>query len=336
MRLEGANGYIDRVRRAGLRTLALPLLALAIAGMATVACGSRSSLDDITYVLRYGNEAGVDGADLDGPDSPGDDGTLDGDGPSDAPGDRIADAHRDVVVLTNCPDPSSTYIYVVTEQKELLSFYPPTAAFMSIGTLACPTADSTATPYSMAVDRRGTAYVLYNDGELFRVSTRTVRCTATSFASTPTFSQFGMGFAADSNGTTDTLYVAPSAAGVLGTIGIPAFNTNVVGSLPLQDSELTGTGDGRLFAFYSAPASMAIAQLDRSNANVLSNTNLPSVQHGVGWAFAFWGGDFYLFTAPSGTSQVTRFRPSDRSEVVVATLPNTIVGAGVSTCAPQI
>ncbi len=72
-----------------------------------------------------------------------------------------------------------------------------------------------------------------------------------------------MGFAADSNGTTDTLYVAPSAAGVLGTIGIPAFNTAVVGSLPLQDSELTGTGDGRLFAFYSAPNSMAIAQLNR-------------------------------------------------------------------------
>jgi hypothetical protein len=45
-------------------------------------------------------------------------------------------------------------------------------------------------------------------------------------------------------------------------------------------------------------------------------------------------GDFYLFTAPGGSSIVTRFRPSDGSLVQVATLSQTIVGAGVSTCAP--
>ena len=39
--------------------------------------------------------------------------------------------------------------------------------------------------------------------------------------------------------------------------------------------------------------------------------------------------------APGGTSEVTRFRPSDNSTKVVAKLPEVIVGAGVSTCAPQ-
>jgi hypothetical protein len=46
-----------------------------------------------------------------------------------------------------------------------------------------------------------------------------------------------------------------------------------------------------------------------------------------------------LFTAPPSTapsSIVTRYRPSDGSIVQVATAPGlTIVGAGVSTCAPQ-
>ncbi|MGH7281076.1 MAG: hypothetical protein ACRELY_06100, partial [Polyangiaceae bacterium] len=61
---------------------------------------------------------------------------------------------------------------------------------------------------------------------------------------------------------------------------------------------------------------------------------LPGVTIQGGWAFGFWGGDFYTFTG-GGPSTVTRFRPSDKSIVQVATYPSEIVGAGVSTCAPQ-
>ena len=66
------------------------------------------------------------------------------------------------------------------------------------------------------------------------------------------------------------------------------------------------------------------------------------MQQGRGWAFAFWGGDFYLFTCPfSGptqsctSSRVTRFRPGDKSITQVGSYRGIIVGAGVSTCAPQ-
>jgi len=58
---------------------------------------------------------------------------------------------------------------------------------------------------------------------------------------------------------------------------------------------------------------------------------------GGSWAFAFWGGDFYTFTAQdlNAGSVVTRFRPSDGSIVQVGHTAESIVGAGVSTCAPQ-
>ena len=57
-------------------------------------------------------------------------------------------------------------------------------------------------------------------------------------------------------------------------------------------------------------------------------------------AFAIWGGDFYTFTglltAQQGATEVTRFRPRDGSIVPVGQIVGeTIVGAGVSTCAPQ-
>jgi hypothetical protein len=66
-------------------------------------------------------------------------------------------------------------------------------------------------------------------------------------------------------------------------------------------------------------------------------SDLPGVDIAGGWAFAFWGGDFYTFTAPGDTSTVVqRFRPSDGTVVQVASLSLVVVGAGVSTCAPQM
>jgi hypothetical protein len=121
--------------------------------------------------------------------------------------------------------------------------------------------------------------------------------------------------------------------------------TNIV------NAELTGTGDGRLFAFYAQGASSAIAQLDPSTGRAVGNDNLSALpqklpagvmgMHTSGWAFAFWGNDFYLFTTdltdltPTGGSVVTRFNPADGSQATVTRLPELIVGAGVSTCAPQ-
>ena len=81
----------------------------------------------------------------------------------------------------DCPDADATLVYLVSAQNELFSFYPPTVTFTSIGTLVCP-ARPNETPFSMAVDRKGKAYVVFTDGNLFQVSTSTAACIATPFA----------------------------------------------------------------------------------------------------------------------------------------------------------
>ncbi len=64
---------------------------------------------------------------------------------------------------------------------------------------------------------------------------------------------------------------------------------------------------------------------------------LTGVGQGSGWAFAFWGGTFYTFTAPGGSTIVTRYNVNDGTIAQVASTPGDIlVGAGVSTCAPQM
>jgi hypothetical protein len=259
------------------------------------------------------------------------------------------------VFVNDCPDAGATLIYVVTETNSLLSFYPPTAAFTFIGQLDCPAMNG-ATPFSMAVDKQGTAFVVFSDGELFQVSTRTAACVPTPYMQGQLgVTTFGMGFVGNSTGTGDTLFVAPdgTSVGELGTIDTTSFTLSVIGQFgpeTVNEAELTGTGDGRLFAFYAATdpttgaTTSAVAQIDPTNATVLANNNLNNLPQGSGWAFAFWGGSFYLFTDPSGGggggppgggSQVTQFNPADLSQTTVATMGDIIVGAGVSTCAPM-
>src|SRR5262249_25479099 len=83
-------------------------------------------------------------------------------------------------------------------------------------------------------------------------------------------------------------------------------------------AELTGTGDARLFGFFaSQPPSLA--EIDVSDAHVISLTSLPTVDTGAAIAFAQWAGDFWLFSTPTPTgpdlphSMVTRVRPKDAS-----------------------
>jgi hypothetical protein len=277
-----------------------------------------------------------------------------GDGGADATTDRATSDVRDALPpietgpredasRDDCPDADSTLVYLVTEDNELMSYNPPSGAFRTIGILACP-ASTTATPFSMAVDRKGTAFVVFSDGSLFRVSTATGACVKTTYVSGQSgFQTFGMGFSTEGLGPAESLFVAGdgqgSSASGLARIDTTTFKLTAIRDFfpSIDRAELTGTGDGNLFAFYTKfdkPGSF-VGQIDKTNARVVAESALPTVEQGQGWAFAFWGGDFYLFTAPGGGSTVTRFRPADGSVTAVGSWPSVIVGAGVSTCAPQ-
>ena len=269
----------------------------------------------------------------------------------DAPLPPIDVAPKPDVIRNDCPDAAATLIYVITTAYDLYSFNPPSGAFTRIGAIRCPSAPN-ATPFSMAVDRKGVAYVLFDDGELFRVSNLTAACTDTGYfpGQVPSFQTFGMGFASDTNGPAETLYVASDTnassfgPSQIGKIDVTTFRLSPIGTFDsrVTNAELTGTGDGRLFAFYAtalnlSTAPTAIGEVDKGTGGLLAETPLPTVHLGNHWAFGFWGGDFYTFTGLNGNgTDVTRVRPSDGSVTVVGTLGEDIVGAGVSTCAPEL
>ncbi len=251
----------------------------------------------------------------------------------------------------DCPDAEATLVYLVTSQHELYAFYPPALSFRLVGNLECPIGPGGATPFSMAVDRRGSAYVLYTDGRLFRVSTLDASCTATSYRPNQNgFSTFGMGFAADDVPGNERLFVAESGgfqtpgeerdSTGLASIDTTSLVLSFVGVFnpPIPRAEFTGNADGRLFAYWPVGTSQPqgyIAEIDKRSGEVQARSEVPVGSRSDAFAFAFWGGDFWMFNSDGmGPTALSRFRPLNGSTITAATFPSSIVGAGVSTCAP--
>jgi hypothetical protein len=229
-------------------------------------------------------------------------------------------------------------IYLVTKENDLYRFAPESLALTRVGRLDC--ASGLATPFSMAVDRVGTAWVLFSDGHLFKVSTTDARCTPTAFEpGQQGFTRFGMAFATDGAGG-ESLFAADGEGEGLATIDTSTLSLSFVGSYQgaASTGELTGTGSGRLFAFFekAPPANLPrIVELDRESGRITDEKGLAGTEIGAGWAFAHWGGDFWLFTAPGSRSQVDLYEyTTGETRTVLRDLDFVIVGAGVSTCAP--
>lgn len=265
------------------------------------------------------------------------------------------------VEADTCAD-GTQQIYVVTDADVLLRFEPAMDAhvFTEVGPLDCPSGPEwpargggPSHPYSMSVDRQGRAWVLYTSGEIFRVDTTTGACSPTAWTpGTAGFQLFGMGFvAAASSSSEERLFISGGAAeapqdGRLATIDATSFGVDVRAPLVRHEygPELTGTGNAELFAYYPGRAGNLVARLQQQSASVQQEWPLPPMA-GIptGWAFAHWGGRFYIFVTEhdlstiTSNSRVLRLDPAGGPvDVLLSNLPFKIVGAGVSTCAPVI
>ncbi len=156
-----------------------------------------------------------------------------------------------------------------------------------------------------------------------------------------------MGFASDDgDGTAETLYVAGAASSEIGATGAVRLATIDLTSLALTPRgsaftgwpELTGTGEGELWAFFpgSAPSARRLNKDDGAALSTLPITAIPAGDPRA-WAFAFWGGRYYVFLRQDSdpSTHVYRLEPETMSsERVLENTGREIVGAGVSTCAP--
>jgi len=167
-----------------------------------------------------------------------------------------------------------------------------------------------------------------------------------------------MGFVADQAGSmNETLYVSdnggpegdcmqttpgPGCMGLgLASLDIGSWTLSPLGaytnSVAGYNAELTGTGGGDLYGFFTTTPS-SYGKIDKTNGHTDSPapTVLQSVDVGMGgYAFSFFGGDFYFYTASTTPNTVPQHLETKTGNVTMGEqLSFVIVGAGVSTCAP--
>ena len=126
--------------------------------------------------------------------------------------------------------------------------------------------------------------------------------------------------------------------------------TQIIGDLPGGGVEFTGNGLGELWGYAAMDRPGTVFQVDKSTAEGLVTYSLEGI-FDVGWssprywAWAFWGGDFYIFLQSSRDQHTKVYRvfgengsgtPGQLETYMEDTGGKRIVGAGVSTCAPVV
>lgn len=262
----------------------------------------------------------------------------------------FAQTCRGGACIDSCELAASEFIYLLDSNNQLLSFEPrmDTAAnaVKVVGKVSCPTATA---PNSMSVDRRARAWLNYDDGKLYKIPTNNpASCVDSGYQTgvVPT-AKVGMGFVSDSPGAkVESLYLASfGTASQLWKLNpldpTPIVSTKIgnFASSPTSP-EMTGTGAAELYAYFpAADATHRIIRVNKTTAQADLTWSLPPLASSPGaWAFAQWGGRYYVFVTESNISRVYRWDPNAASGSqwvrVQDNLPTRIVGAGVSTCAP--
>lgn len=249
-------------------------------------------------------------------------------------------------------EPGADLIFLLGNKGSIWSFDPsakPDDAFKQLANPGCdiPIGQH---PFSMGVDRQANGWMtVRSPGTLYKFNTaKDNSCKKTNHVpGTEGFTLYGMAFVEHPNdGRCEQLYLhsfdgeVPSEGNGAGTLGVmdpETLKIKKVGPIDFNGGELTGTADGRLFAFAGQPG--RLLEYDPKTAKVKKEVNLGKLDLSSSFAFAFWGGDFYFFTDKLGTipikSQVTKLDYTGDGSVSTFTVaPLRVAGAGVSICAP--
>lgn len=244
----------------------------------------------------------------------------------------------------------SDLIYLLSSDHSLWRFNPKTKIFEDLGGLDCK-ASPLDTPFSLGVDRHSKAWVqMQPSGKIYIANTLAQNACVDSGYVPGDFEyhSFGMAFMDKaSDASCEQLYMHSfdgiiwsegEGVGAMGHLDPESMKARTIGRINFNGGELSGTRDGRLFAFAGEPAKLI--EYDPDTAATKKVTPLGGLSLSLAFAFAFWGGDFYFFTQAEESlpmiSKVTKLDYDGDGSLTtfVEKAPMQVVGAGVSVCAP--
>jgi hypothetical protein len=202
------------------------------------------------------------------------------------------------------PGPHNERIYLMSQDAEVWTFDPVTLESDFVVGPVC----GGIRPFSMAVDAAGVAWINDVDSlgiELLDLLSPGACETGPYLRRDMRYGLFGMSFATESAvDTCADLYVFTydgdgpfeegPGLGRLGAIDPVTGELRDITEVDYDGGELSGTGDGRLFAFTgNDPAKLV--EYDKATGEVLETIPLDGFSKTNASAMAFYGGDLYLF-----------------------------------------
>jgi hypothetical protein len=208
------------------------------------------------------------------------------------------------------PGIHETHVIVLSDDAELWSFDPASRELAFLREVPC----GIDAAFSMAIDERGRAWVLDVDTEdLFTMDVEGEGlCGDADYEPGPLqagFGLFGMAFSSRGDDTRCADLYAHSYSGDgpfdegpdLGKLGVLDATTRQFAPLSDVDydgGELSGTGDGRLFAFAGVDP-VKLVEYERATGEVLQTRPLEGFSKTSASAFAVFGDQVYFFTEAS-------------------------------------
>lgn len=251
-----------------------------------------------------------------------------------------------------CSAESSDSIQLLDIEGSIHRLWPETLTVESLGRPDC---DGAVLATALTMDRGGTlwAIMVTVDGPrmIYTIDPATLECEATGFVApaVPHFTMGGLAFVGgEAGGMTESLYVGldlgdptlPPVPQSLGLVDLDTMTLEIVGTSNPPPTggyaiaDLTGTGGGGLFGFFSGTMPL-LAELSTEDGTLLRSDPLPFEVPASRWAVAQWAGRFWLFTsADEAGSNIVAFDPADGSYEAIGGVGAKVVGAAVSTCAP--
>jgi hypothetical protein len=259
-------------------------------------------------------------------------------------GDDMPDIDGGPMNGNECPM-GTELIYTIDQfNAKLSTFDPSTKMFHDIGTLSCPTMAG-ATPFSMSVDRAGNAWVLYTSGELFKVGIQGLGCIKLNWTPPNGLKVFGMGFSTEmAGGEAESLFIGggltqTQSSYILARVDPATMTATTFGSQP-QLPEMTGNGNAELWGYMPEATTARVVQFDKATGAAIKTYMEPTLGGtNTAYAFAHWGGDYWVFLQRNAETNTTVYQVNGGTGAITsmtAATGHTVVGAGVSTCAPVV
>jgi hypothetical protein len=138
-----------------------------------------------------------------------------------------------------------------------------------------------------------------------------------------------MGFSTDTaGGTAETLWIGGGTSQTQSSFTLAKLDTTTLTATPVTTHpalpEMTGNGNAELWGYFPDATTPRVVRFDKTTGAVAQTYPLPALAAAnPAYAFAHWGGDYWVFLMRTGEPSTTVYQVSGANGTIKSMTPTT-------------